>query len=226
MSTELLPAHPLRRGLPPVPERMQSLTVDERGYPVPWFVHWDRGVPDFRIMDPAKWGRAIKFNLCWLCGQPLGRWKTFVLGPMCAVNRTTSEPPTHWECAQFAVHACPFMLRPAARRRAANLPADCEEPAGVVITRNPGATGLWTCDSYQLFRADGEGEGKPGWLIRIGEPKRVDWYAQGRPATRAEVRESIDSGFPLLETAARAQGAPALEALHRVMIRATQYLPA
>jgi hypothetical protein len=32
---------PLRADLPALPERMKRLSVDHRGFPVPWFVQWD-----------------------------------------------------------------------------------------------------------------------------------------------------------------------------------------
>ena len=37
-----------------------------------------------------------------------------------------------------------------------------------------------------------------GWLFTIGEPVRVDSYAEGRKATPAEVEESITGGLPFL----------------------------
>jgi hypothetical protein len=40
--------------LPPPPSRMKVLKLDERGFPVPWFVHWEDGKPDFRIISPGK----------------------------------------------------------------------------------------------------------------------------------------------------------------------------
>jgi hypothetical protein len=66
---------------------------------VPWFVAWFDGKPEFRAMDGLKWIRAVREHLCWVCGGRLGVWQTFVLGPMCGINRTTVEPPCHLECA-------------------------------------------------------------------------------------------------------------------------------
>jgi hypothetical protein len=92
-----------------IPERMRRLPIDERGWLVPWFVAWVDGKPDHRAMDGAKLRDAIKRRLCWNCGQPLGARGAFVLGPMCAVNRTNAEPPNHYECARFAAIACPHL---------------------------------------------------------------------------------------------------------------------
>lgn len=59
-----------------------------------------------------------------------------------------------------------------------------------MITRNPGVTCVWVSTGATVF---------PDGLFEIGEPRKVRWYAQGRPATRAEVEASIDSGMPELE---------------------------
>lgn len=203
----MLDDHPLRAGLPELPSRMARLPVDARGFPVPWFVAWVDGVPDHRIIDKPKLARAIKHGHCWLCGEPLGRNKTFVLGPMCAVNRTVSEPPSHRACAVFAVRACPFLSRPHAHRRDAGLPEEVQEPGGVGLKRNPGATCLWTTERYHVWRVPGDAHSHPGVLFRIGEPLATEWWTAGRWATRAEVDAAVAAGLPTLQELARAQDA-------------------
>lgn len=209
----------LRAGLPPLPLRMRSLPIDARGYPVPWFVAWVDGKPEFRAADMQKMARADLFRLCWVCGQPLGKFATFVIGPMCAVNRTTSEPPCHLECAQFSAIACPFLTLPKAKRNERNLPEGYRDPVGHSIPRNPGVTCLWTCTSWRRFRVD------DGRLIELGEPTSVAWYAQKRPASREEILESIDSGMPLLESLANEEGGGAPAALREFYVRMMRYLP-
>lgn len=192
----------LRAALPPLPERMRSLPVDERGYPVPYFVAWVDGKPDHRVMDGAKLGPAIRSQLCWMCGQKLGRFKSFCIGPMCSITRTISEPPSHLECLRFAATACPFMTRPMAKRRDANLPGAAVAPAGEGLRRNPGAVCIWTTLKFRVFSPPGGGV-----LFRLGDPEHTEWYAEGRPATRAEVDESIRTGLPLLYGPAQEQDA-------------------
>jgi hypothetical protein len=46
----------------------------------------------------------------------------------------SAEPPSHRECAEYAVRACPFLTRPLAVRNERGL--DGFEPAGVMIKRN------------------------------------------------------------------------------------------
>src|SRR5262245_3833667 len=100
-----------------MPGRIRWLPIDARGFPVPWFVAWFKdgeqvepgvGLPDFRVADANKMRSALKLRLCWVCGKRLGRHLAFTIGPMCAINRTMSEPPSHYECARFAAQACPF----------------------------------------------------------------------------------------------------------------------
>src|SRR6267154_1896953 len=99
------------------PKRSAELPRDERGYPVPWFVEWIDGKPDFRVMDSDKLVEAIKYKRCWVCGGPLGHYKVFTIGPMCMVNRTSAEPPSHRDCAEFSVRNCPFLTTPDMHRR-------------------------------------------------------------------------------------------------------------
>lgn len=193
----------LRPGLPPLPGRWSSLPIDDRGFPVPFFVAYVDGKPDHRVVDPDKFVQAINLSLCWLCGQKLGAYRTFCIGPMCCVTRTISEPPSHLECARYAVRTCPWLTRPHAKRREAGLPDGIVDPAGVGLKRNPGATCLWTCKSYSIHHNDGRDGSNKGYLFTLsGEPTSLEWYAEGRLATRAEVDESIRTGLPLLEKAA------------------------
>jgi len=186
-----------RAGLPDRPARIRALPLSDKGYPVPWFVEWIDGVPDFRVMDSRKRFLAVKRSLCWICGQPLGSFMTFVAGPMCGINRTSGEPPAHHDCAVYAAQACPFLTLPRAQYREANMPEHNQMTPGA-IKRNPGVAMLWTTRSYKPFAVD---ERASDWLIEMGEPTSVEWLAEGRTATRAEVDESIRTGMPFLENA-------------------------
>jgi hypothetical protein len=204
-----------------LPARIKALPIDERGYPVPRFVKWLDGVPDFRVADLDFMARAVRNRLCWVCGQPLGVHLAAVTGPMCVMSRTVSEPGSHLTCAQFSVQACPFLTQPNRPRNAHGLPEDKIEP-GIMIKRNPGVSAIYVTDTLTPFRPPiGEGV-----LFRLGEPTSVEWWSHGRRATREEVMASITSGLPLLEEAARLQGPETVEALQVEIKRGMDLVPA
>ena len=213
----------LRADLTPLPTRIARLPVD-RGYPVPWFVEWLDGRPEFRLMDGGKFTRAIRERRCWICGAPLGQFLMFVLGPMCTLTRTTAEPPCHAECAEWSARNCPFLTRPQMTRRDDALMQSAES-RGLALDRNPGVVALWTTKSFSLFP---DQHRRP--LITVGAPLTVRWFAEGRSATRAEVVASIDSGLPALEAAAEQEDtderrAEARRAIHTHLDEARGYWP-
>lgn len=176
---------------------MAALPVEARGYPVPFFVAWIDGVPDFRVTDPRKIAICYNQKRCWVCGQTLGSYVAFVVGPMCAINRISSEPPSHRECAEWAAKACPFLARPHAKRREAGLPEESGPPAGISIRRNPGVALVWVTKSFRPIPAP-HPDGTQGALFQMGEPREVLCFTEGRPSTLDEIRESVDTGIPLL----------------------------
>lgn len=199
-----------------IPARMRKLPRDKHGRPVPWFAATIRGVPDFRVVKPGGHIDALRFKLCWICGQHTGAHAAFVIGPMCAINRVSAEPPSHRDCAQYAAQACPFLATPAMKRRERHLPEGTMPAAGVSIPRNPGVALVWVTRRWNVYR---DPKGLP--LFKIGSPEQTFWYAEGRDATRAEVIASIDSGLPELLKVAEEDGQDAvdeLEALHKVAL--------
>lgn len=202
-----------------VPPRLR-LRPRHKGHVVPYFVATIDGQPDFRVMDGERLDECVRFRKCWLCGDALGARGTFVIGPMCAVNRTSAEPPSHRDCATYAARACPFLIAPKKTRREGDLPAEVVEPAGQMLRRNPGVTLAWTTRRWQPWSPDGR-----GLLFAIGDPETTEWWAQGRAATRDEVLASIDSGLPLLRAEADAEGPDAVAALERMTADALRYLP-
>lgn len=206
MESEVCP-HRLRKDLTePLPFRIARLPISPRGYPVPWFVQWINGEPEFRVADSRKFLLAIKGNLCWVCGDPLGAYKTFTVGPMCGLNRTTTEPPSHTECAIWSAKNCPFLKNPNMVRRKENLPEGAQNPGGIMIDRNPGVTLLWTTKSFSLF-----GDGRGGVLIKMGEPVQLEWFKFGQPAKIDEIQDAIEKGCPLIREHAEKEGPESIE---------------
>ena len=216
--------------LPDLPPRVARLMKDHRGYPIPYFVQWMKegqeaedgeagAEPDFRVINSPRMERCFRQNRCWICGDVLGRHRVFAIGPMCVINRVTMEPPSHRDCAEFAAKACPFLIRPRMRRNAKDLPQAAPTP-GIAIDRNPGCIALYETNGYRRFNTT------TGALIRLDSPDRIDWWAEGRPATRAEVMDSIESGYPLLMGIARHEGDAAVKELVRQKEIGMKWVPA
>lgn len=221
----------LRLELPSLPAGLRHAPT-HRGYPVPHFVTWydeegnpsprGEGTPDFRVVDPAVLAECWTRRLCWVCGRRITSSRVaFVSGPMCGVNRTSAEPPSHHECADFAAQACPFLARPHMTRREAGMPEDTALPGGEMITRNPGVALVWVTKKPGV-RHDPRG----GVVFYLGDPESVRWYACGRPATRQEVLDSIESGIPLLREVAEKDGPRALDLLDQMVEDFQPLLPA
>ena len=206
-----------------MPRVIAQLDRDKHNRPIPWFVDTSTGVPDFRVIRRRGVEQAFDQRLCWVCGTPMMvRFKAFVVGPMCAVNRTSAEPPSHRDCAIYSAQACPFLANPDMIRRERGLPETHQDPGGVMLLRNPGVALVWITTAFTRFRAPNNG----GWLFTMGPPTSVRWYARGRAATRAEVEASMESGIPLLVEAAEKDGPDAVAALAELALAARELLPA
>ncbi len=204
-----------------MPARMRDLPCSKAGYPVPWFVAWIDGEPDFRVVGPWKVEAAMTGGLCWVCGYGFRppEDRAFVIGPMCAVNRVSAEPPSHEDCATWSAVNCPFLSNPNMVRREKHLPDGTAHPPGTMIARNPGVACVWVT-RYRGYRTE---PAHDGWLFRPGDPVRVGWYAEGRPATREEVLASISSGTPILAEACRGEEEAA--ELARMLDTVLEYVP-
>jgi hypothetical protein len=202
-----------------LPNRMTRLPINEQGFPVPFFVPYVNGKPEFRGFDGEKMVICVRHKKCWLCGDQLGKFMVFTIGPMCAVNRVSAEPPSHRECALYAVQACPFLTQPRMRRNEKDMPEHLE-PAGLMLRRNPGVTLLWTTLHYSVFK-----DGRGGALFNVGDPECVEFFAEGRKATRAEIMESIDSGLPTLREMAERDGPDAVAELEVMYDKAMELVP-
>jgi hypothetical protein len=209
--------------LPDMPASIAKLPVDARGYPVPFFVdHLPDGTPEFRAADPRKLVRCIREALCWVCGEKLHRSRlgfkstvAFAIGPMCAVNKISAEPPSHPECAEWSARNCPFLARPHMKRREDEVfnAKTAGDQRGHAILRNPGVILVWYTDGYAIEPTE------KGPLFKVKPLTRPPtWWAEGRPATRAEVMHSIDTGLPLLLEAAEKEATPELRSLAAVAI--------
>lgn len=202
-------------------DRLTGLPVDPRfGLAVPWFVPHVNGVWEYRAMDPRRLVEALRRRLCWVCGQRMnGPTASFVVGPMCVVNRVSAEPPSHRDCAEAATRLCPFLSNPTKRRRLGGLPEHTDGP-GIAIKRNPGVTAIYVSRTYSPVRVHN------GVLMNMGHPIRVLWRTEGREATRDEVLASFTSGCPALRDMATEDGPEALAQYEQMLATAMTLVPA
>jgi hypothetical protein len=99
----------------PFPDRIARLPRDKRGYPIPWNVLRDvDGNPLFTVNDDRRAWRALRSQLCPICGERLGRWRWFVGGPRSAFDEYGwyLDLPGHHECMSFALAICPYLAAP------------------------------------------------------------------------------------------------------------------
>jgi hypothetical protein len=207
---------------PNLPPRIAKLPQDHRGFPIPWFVATlpKTGERDFRVADQKKRNRAIRNKLCWVCGERLGKFQCFVVGPMCTITRSTSEPPCHLDCAVFSVSHCPFLTKPRMRRNDQGLDEHgIVDPPGEMIERNPGTSCIWITKNYRVFKVEPSQSGQSDYLIEMGDPTSMLWFYQGKNATREQVDTSIYSGIPILQDMAEKEGPKAVIELTKLQIK-------
>jgi hypothetical protein len=194
-----------------VPERRSNRPRDHRGSVV--------GEPDFRVVDPDAM-RACLRGRCWLCGGTMGRNYVHVIGPMCAVNRISSEPGSHRDCARYAAQACPFLAQPRMRRNEKPVPEGAAVTDGH-LDRNPGVCVLWTTKGPSRPQRAGA-----GLIFELPEPVAVEWWHRGRPATRAEADEALERGVAeALRPVAEKEGGQALAVLAQAVAKVRPLLP-
>lgn len=185
--------------LTPLPPRIQKLATDERGYPVPWFVDWVDGRPEWNAISPRKWARAICEKCCWVCGRPFGTHLDFVIEPICGITRSASEIPCHRDCARWSIVNFSLLLQSPLPRRRDALPPEIQTVSGILLRRNPGVMLEWTCRDYLVTQ-----NGLRNYLIDLGKPSSLDFWLDRRRAEPAEIKISIQAGLLALQQTAQA----------------------
>lgn len=207
----------MMRDLMNMPARMNGRPIDHRGFPVPWFVtnKDDAGNWDFRVVEESRKNEAIRHRKCWVSGEPLGRAVAFVVGPMCIINRVSSDPPVIPEIAEWSARICPFLSRPLAQRPLFDGQADTP---GLMVADNPGMNAVWVTRDYTY--------GRHG-LFHIGEePVRVSWWRKGVEVTGDTEAQSIyEARAAKLREMASSEGAAAMAYFARLKTSADRFAP-
>lgn len=169
------------------------------GYVVPWFVAWydENGKqcnentpgakPSFPTIDFLKIRHAWRRNLCWICGNPMGSNKAFVLGPSSAIMGMSTEPPSHLACAGYAVVTCPFITDPNHRYAGDKRPLKpSEHVIDMMSDRNPGLAVIWVTKTFEIDTTTRHP------MFRItGQPVGIQFWKEKRRATYKEVADAM-----------------------------------
>lgn len=135
-----------------IPEHMKHLPLDERGYPIPYFVPIVDGKPNFKYQDPKKKPICRKYKKCHICGgHLLAKSFWFISGPIGLRNRVSSDEPMHEECARFSLNFCPHLLNYKAERKAIDesLPTQLmNKPTQVFLVK---ADEVWYADGIHTM---------------------------------------------------------------------------
>ncbi len=102
-----------------IPPFLKHLKVhDKTGYPIPFFVAYRDGIPDFRLLDQQKQLYCVDQKLCAICGKKLIKDAYyFISGPMGFANKISTDPAMHQECAIYSLETCPHLHFEKAQRR-------------------------------------------------------------------------------------------------------------
>jgi len=92
-----------------IPSFLSHLKTDARGYPVPYFVPWINGKPDFRMISKQCLLECVERKLCGICGKKLHEYQYFITGPIGLSNGTHSDPPAHRDCCEYSLQVCPHL---------------------------------------------------------------------------------------------------------------------
>lgn len=195
--------HPLGVKSPvEVPRYMRGRPI-WNGFYVPYFVTWykDRrqvhesvagAEPSFPTIDKTREALCRRRRYCWICGRQMGTFKCFVMGPLAALQRISSEPPSHRECAVYAVQVCPFMIGGYDMVDAPDTINDDQQVFEEMSTKNEQLNVIWVCHDYTLQPAD---PSRGLFIYQMGQPSDVLLYHRGRPATLAQAVERVTNAI-------------------------------
>lgn len=167
-----------------MPARIASLPTNELGIPIPWFVR--PAFPfDFRVLRDSALHEAWRREICWICGQPLGVYKVYVVGPLSAIQRVSSEAACHRDCADYAMMVCPFIANPKMVRGGRDYPVDIVQMADYEL-QNPGIYLQWVSrEPYRSLEFS---------YLKLPQWNELIWWKQRRRASREEVCDALFAG--------------------------------
>ncbi len=155
-----------------IPAFLSHLKVNDKGYPIPYFVGYVDGKPDFRLLDAKKQVACTNRSLCAICGKKLFKGAYyFICGPMGYTNKISTDPAMHRNCAEYSLNVCPHLHIQKTHRRESGLEHLSAEQS-VVMADKPTTLLLVKCDKFKRI----PNPYAPGlWLIQI-RPASYETY--------------------------------------------------
>lgn len=138
-----------------IPEYLKHLKVNSKGYPIPFFVAYVDGKPDFRLLDARKQGYCIDQKLCAICGKKLFKNSYyFISGPEGYKNKIATDPAMHRNCAEYSLNMCPHLHIEKTTRRESGL-EKLHEQQGEIMLDKPPMLLLIKADSFKRHNEPG-----------------------------------------------------------------------
>ncbi|MBY3432713.1 hypothetical protein HFN89_00805 [Rhizobium laguerreae] len=182
----------------PIPERMRSLPVDPRGYPVPVNVIRDRnGKPNFAANDESVRQRLFTEDRCGICGGKLlrGRWSVGGPGSALHPDGVFLDPPMHYECARYAVQVCPYLAIPSYGKSVSKIQPLSYGTSKAGIAYNPTVFSTRP-DLFLLVMYVGHKLSYEGNAVRSLKPKRpfrsIEYWRDGVQIAESEGRVAAE----------------------------------
>jgi hypothetical protein len=184
----------------PIPDRMRHLTIDRRGYPVPFMAFVDSdGTPHFAINDTIRQYEIERNDLCSICGTKLLRGRWFIGGPGAAFhpNGAYLDRPMHDECAHYALLVCPFIAAPKFAREIGPIKA-AQIKDGIIMTDDVAQAGRPPV--FVAVMAVSQKLIAGGQYIKPSRPyRKIEYWLRGQQLSEAEARPLVEANLAEIE---------------------------
>lgn len=169
--------------VPDLSERLAGLPIcPRRDLPVPYAnATTAEGQADFATLDSTKVLQIARNRLCGICGHPLDYWIVFIGGPRCVEARAFLDPPMHPDCANTALHMCPYLARETMQRRRTPSPGAITPPG--FIEDKPETYVLYVTRSYKHTVTRDGMIFRPAPAVRTEQYRYVDGRLTQVPAS-------------------------------------------
>ncbi|GLH30150.1 hypothetical protein WSS15_28000 [Acetobacter pasteurianus] len=178
----------------PIPSRMLNLRRLNSGLPIPKFATWEGDKPNLTVMNRDFFGTALRNKLCWICGQKMGRFASFVGGPKSTASKCFVEPPMHRDCAEFAMQVCPYLVTGNNERKNKLTPLEEKQHRSAgTDPDNPIIFGMSISNDWHFISGE-----NCFFLKNVAE---VIWWKHGKLASSKEAEKAVLEGEQAVQAA-------------------------